>query len=264
MMGHFVTFLPPKYIMIKKIKRVLEDPHKAVVKFRDRLVRRGLLLQYGKYGKDLKRYPVIWVRTPKCASSSILAVLEASDCVVNWTVTRDAVVEPSVLRRKIICVGADVKEEFRENHPQLWSRAFKWAVVRNPFDKTISAWKYLDSISEVALRDVLVSPPGKKQSPSDYHHFTASQFDLLAIDGRLSADKVIYYETLEVDLKRLFEDLGVPFKGLPKLNRTPSREGVGKMMLDASVVNAIVLRFASDFECFGYLTDPNHSLPGAR
>ena len=47
---------------------------------------------------------------------------------------------------KIISIGTNQVREFRDAYPEVWERALRWAVVRHPYSRVISAWKYMDSL----------------------------------------------------------------------------------------------------------------------
>jgi len=78
---------------------------------------------------------------------------------------------------------------------------FVFSVVRNPWDRFISGWKYCASTRHRTLRDVLLDPP---QTGHDYRHLTRLQADIL-FDGqnRPAAEFVMRYETIQNDCYRV-------------------------------------------------------------
>ena len=235
--------------------RALQNPDRVRVYLKSKVS--GLLVQrrYEQLDLDrsaeLKVSPVIWLRTPKCASSSILAILESADRVVNCIKHPEIHLTDDLLRNKVICISAGNKEEFVERHPDIWGDAFKWAVVRNPYDRVISAWRYLDALRALPLEQVLANPPSKNGAPSDYHHFTRSFSSMLTRAGELVVDCVIKYEELDSELPTLFENIGVPYVGLAHVNETPGRKPKGQVVSNAGC-EKIQQLFRDDFELFGY------------
>ena len=157
-----------------------------------------------------------------------------------------------VLRRKVICVGAGDKERFIEQHPEVWSKALKWAVVRNPYDRAVSAWRYLEALRMRPLEEVLADPPTKEEALHEYNHFARPYSSMLNVSGVIGVDEVLKFESLDVELPELFDRIGVPFAGLAHVNQTPGAKPKGSAISDLAR-QKIQQMFADDFESFGYV-----------
>ena len=213
--------------MLNKIKRCVQNPYASFLKLQEalekkkaRFVSRGVRRQDG----NLLINPVVWIRTPKCASKSIAEYLGAVDRIINLAKYPDLDVNAHDTEAKIICISSGQRQLFKDKWPSLWESSFKWAVVRNPYDRVVSAWKYLEKTKDSPLVDVLTNPPEYDTQPREYHHLTESLFSMVSESGALVIDEVVRFEELESDLANLFAKLGMPFVGLTKINKTPSRK----------------------------------------
>src|SRR5262249_1371900 len=153
----------------------------------------------------------IWIRTAKTAGTSIEAALldhlvHCGDTPHFEECPPQDFVFPS---HKIICLAPNTTDEipkFVRIHGSIWAEAFKFGVVRNPYDRFISGWKYLHTIKNKCLRDVLLDLPLEGR---DYAHLTLRQVDLLTIDGSLPSIYLLRFESLQQDMDALCDTLGV-------------------------------------------------------
>jgi hypothetical protein len=127
---------------------------------------------------------------------------------------------------------------------------FVFSAVRNPFDRLISAWKYLWSTQKRCLLDVLSAPP---MEGHDYRHLTRPQIAILRhpVSGKLVVDDLIRYERLQDDFDRICDRVGKPRRALPRLNET-TRERDYRSYFDARTRAMAEQRFADDLVQFGY------------
>ncbi len=90
------------------------------------------------------------------------------------------------------------------------------AVVRNPWDRFVSGWKYLAATRDRPLLEVLRQLPAEGH---DYRHLTRPQTDtLLDRDGRFVTGFQLRFERLQEDFRELCRRLGMPETGLPVAN----------------------------------------------
>lgn len=196
--------------------------------------------------------PVIFLKTTKCAGTSVMNSLMATGRGRKIIGRMESSIPKAAEATQVLIVAANAKERFIRAHPEIWQRAYKFAVVRNPFDRAVSGWKYLQALKCRSLVDVLENPPRRENSLADYNHFTRPLSDALSIDGELIVDRVLRFEMLDDELQSLSEDLGIEFEPLPHLNRTIGRQERQFAAIDARVEELIVTRFKSDFEAFSY------------
>lgn len=94
----------------------------------------------------------------------------------------------------------------------IWNDYFKFCVVRNPWDKVISHYSMVrnspnhrvDNNADLTLDDYLQAGLYN----IDYPIYTDS------VTGTILVDQIARYETLNTDLQRIFDFLGIPFNGV--------------------------------------------------
>jgi len=237
-----------------KVARFFSNPDLLRVRLLSLLSKRGIRIKLQnthRNNQTLNFSPVIWLRTPKCASSSIIDALEAANALVDLIRFPDTELTQSVLNSKVICISAGEKEWFISRYPEIWAKAFKWAVVRNPYERAVSAWQYMNSLKEKSLDDLLLNPP-QQESGSEFHHFTRPFSSMLSVADEVVIDQIIRYEDLDASLCCLFQKLSIPFVGLPRVNITPGKRVRSADKLTVSQRQNIYRLYQDDFVNFGY------------
>jgi hypothetical protein len=164
--------------------------------------------------------------------------------------------------------GKDVEYGFGHNRlvdfndKEYFSRYFKFAFVRNPYDRVVSAFSYLcsggcneidrlfyeeylrvyDNIFDAFAEDL----PRLLATP----HFAPQAVWLCDTCGALLTDFVGRYERLERDLIIIGNRLGLSFGKLPVLNA--STHEPYRSYYDASTRQRIAFAYGEDLELFGY------------
>jgi Sulfotransferase family len=96
-----------------------------------------------------------------------------------------------------------------------------FTVIRNPWDRFISGWKYLAATRNRPLLEVLQDLPAESTG-ADYRHLTRPQVDILMdAQGALALDYVLRFENLAADFARLCFLIGKTDCTMPHLNATP-------------------------------------------
>lgn len=125
-----------------------------------------------------------------------------------------------------------------------------FAVIRNPWDRFVSGWKYLPATRKKPLLKVLKNLP-TAATGHDYRHLTRPQLDTLVDErGVFAPDYVLRFENLAEDYAKFCEVIGKQDKSLPRLNTT-SHQGYADYFDSASIAlfNA---RFRKDVDFLGY------------
>lgn len=127
---------------------------------------------------------------------------------------------------------------------------FIFSSIRNPFDRIVSAWKYLAATKERPLEDVLASPP---RDGHDYRHFTRPQADILrdTVTGRLVTHDLIRFESLQSDYDRICGRLGKPTVPLGHVNPT-ERDRNWRQYFTPTARRMAEAMFAEDLALFDY------------
>lgn len=100
---------------------------------------------------------------------------------------------------------------------EIWSEYFKFCVIRNPFDKCISAFEHLGrdyKIKRSSLLDRFRLRSMSDEQRRFYEYVKRSapmDHDNYLINGNFCLDDVIRYESLEDEIQRICKHLSLPF-----------------------------------------------------
>ncbi len=139
---------------------------------------------------------------------------------------------------------------------------FRFATVRNPFDRFVSGWKYCGFTKRRSLMDVLTNLPAR-QSIIDttntesedfaYHHITVTQkARLFDLSGKLAANFLVRYEDLQFDFNRVCDIIGKPRCVLPQENTTQHSSYQQYFDSNREARELAEKYFQGDLESFGY------------
>ena len=142
---------------------------------------------------------------------------------------------------------------------------FKFAIVRNPYDRAVSCWRYLTEPvwrasprywrARRSFTYFLESLPEIWESRSDRHvatHTVPVWPDISGENGELLLDFVGRLESINDDFRVVCEKIDIPFTAFPHVNKSEHR---ARCYRDAyhRTARAIVERlFAEDIERLGY------------
>lgn len=171
---------------------------------------------------------------------------------------------------------------------------YRFTVVRNPWDRFVSAWNYcrstrgrpiLDVIENLPQPDLCANVLAPRQSlrarlryareiaqlgwkgeadafrrGHDYRHITRQQWEsVIRSDGTRAVDRVVYFEDLAAGLAEVFRDIGQPLPPLPE--KKVKRAGDDyRRHFDPRARAAFDRVFARDIAVWGY--DFDTGLPG--
>ncbi|WEK51162.1 MAG: sulfotransferase family 2 domain-containing protein [Candidatus Kaistia colombiensis] len=125
-----------------------------------------------------------------------------------------------------------------------------FTTIRNPFDRLISAWKYLESTRNRGLLEVLLNPP---QEGADYRHLTRPQVAILRdTAGNLVPDYLMRFEHLQEDFDAVCDRIGKPRTALRKVNVGDARERHYRPYFNVDTRHLAETLFRDDLDAFGY------------
>src|SRR5262245_32769084 len=101
----------------------------------------------------------IFIHQRKCAGSSIITAFGLTTADPEWHLFNNG------------AGSADWRKRTRNERTY-----FVFSAVRNPFDRVISGWRYLDALRNLSLREALEHPP---RQGHDFRHFTRPQSRIL-------------------------------------------------------------------------------------
>jgi hypothetical protein len=214
------------------------------------------------------RHQFIYTKTLKTAGTSIEIYFEDACLPPGSTAIRGHQTAETITSAGIIGYrGPNAAECTWYNHmparairdlfgPDAWNNYYKFCVVRNPFDKLVSFW-WFNNARE-----------GRRYDQEDFsrirtefstwclgHLPHAIDRDKYLIDGVVSMDYFIRYESLLDDLEHVCRHVGYPFrpealgrfKSESRLRAQPYGE-----YYDASAITAVEAAFRWEFDYFGY------------
>ncbi len=231
----------------------------------------------GGYHRDMARgyivsheHKFVYFIVPKVACSSIktaLLPLFDSDVSEEELVREDGIPEahrlfkasPHAINKRRLLRG--IKKEHYAGY-------FKFAFVRNPWDRLLSC--YLQKIAPggqglnrydyggVELRygmSFAEFVEAVDQIPDEEadRHFRSQHVTVCGLDDTIMADFVGRFENLEEDFARVVRKIGAPYLKLPHLLPSPSRGGRSyRDFYDDETADRVGERFRKDAEIFGY------------
>ncbi|WP_062384641.1 hypothetical protein [Demequina iriomotensis] len=127
---------------------------------------------------------------------------------------------------------------------EAWDEAFKFTVVRNPWDVVVSGY-YFNGDQDAGLTAYL---------ESDNYRKLVSSADVYMIDGEVCADLVVRYEQLGEGMTEVWERLGVSDPGpLPRAKAgTRSDRRAYREVLTEAQAEVIARDFAVEIAAHGY------------
>ncbi len=179
------------------------------------------------------RFRCIFIHQRKNAGSSIIDSFGLRPEDPHWHVHNDGSLSPGWYERD------DAIRDY-----------LVFAVVRNPWDRFVSGWKYLNATRKRPLLEVLRDSPGN-YSPHDVRHLWRPQSDtLLDGNGTLIPDIVLRYEHLARDYGLLCDRIGKTDRDLPHLNATKHRRY--RVLYDVEARELLHQHFKNDIDLLGY------------
>ena len=129
---------------------------------------------------------------------------------------------------------------------------FKFAFVRNPFDRFVSYCAFMTRAEgqfernpKMVMRRILSNPSARRHILfQPQHSFVTGE------DGELLADYVGRVEQMQQSYDEVCQHIGIPSRTLDKVNS--SRRGHYRDYYDPELVDKVAGLYARDLELFGY------------
>lgn len=148
---------------------------------------------------------------------------------------------------------APLKRAERVLPADLFSSFYKFAFVRNPWDRLVSWYEFvLQDTGHKRHRRVRRLPGFDEFVRSELGRPRRAQWWMLTgRDGRLGIDFAGRFERLEADVAAVCARLGIPSRTLPHVNRTRPRAPYQQYYTPA-LAALVRERWAPEIEAFGY------------
>lgn len=150
-----------------------------------------------------------------------------------------------------------------------WRSYFKFAFVRNPWDRLVSWWRMIEQNAATGRpmngyqRFILSRARSFEEflgnCDQEYHDHDGSkwifrnQLDYISDSGGVIVDFVGRFERLQADFAAVSSRLGLPPMRIPHVNRSGHTHYCGYYSEAARAL--VAARFARDIEAFGYSFD---------
>ena len=200
------------------------------------------------------RYRFIFFAVPRTGSHSVRTALEPLLGPEDWQQERlqRRVVSPVPGLARIRHGHVGLRAAAAHLPEDVWRGYFKFAVVREPFERFVSACAMFNrrnpsyAGSEVAfMKKALVADPVRQ------HFLMRPQSEMLVDEqGRLGMDFVGRYENLAGDWGEICRSIGVAEVPLPRCAAT--RHGAFDSYGDDDLKAQVAHFYRRDFELFGY------------
>jgi hypothetical protein len=134
---------------------------------------------------------------------------------------------------------------------EAWDSFFKFAFVRNPFDRFVSYCAFItregdefEDDPKAVMRDVLADPP------LDHILFHPQHKFITDASGGVLADYVGRVEEMQESYDEISSRIGIPTATLEKVNATKRRNY--REYFDDQLIEGVAKLYARDLELFGY------------
>jgi len=135
--------------------------------------------------------------------------------------------------------------------PEEWRSFFKFAFVRNPFDRFISYCAFMtrekgdfDQDPQQVMRHFIANPPSGHILFLPQHSFITGE------DGQLLTDQVGRVEEMQQSYDDIASRIGIPTAQLERVNSSRRRDY--REYYDQPLIEAVTRLYARDLELFGY------------
>ena len=207
-----------------------------------------MIQKSGKETVHLTKPVFIFLPIPKCASTSIIRSLGIRQNV------------PAVVRdRSLWWRQGSYKRLGWDTFPE-FEKIYSFAIVRNPWDRVVSAWKNKNRYNYTTLsgylRHTFLSLAKLKTLDNQafavqvqYEWHNMPQLDYISYEGRIVVNDIFRFENLEMHWGEIQKKTGI---NAPLLHVNRSAREEYRHYYDEETYCLVADRYAKDIETFGY------------
>lgn len=193
---------------------------------------------------------IVWFRTPKCAGRQIRGKLERAKLYLSDQYPNE---------KKVLCIRPETNwKRARKLNPDFWDSAWKFAVVRNPWDRFISGCQYIKQkypgrckrIHKMTLKEIAFNLPKQRNSLGEVH-IARTLSSILTYKDKLLVDHIIKLEDVDEGWEEVCKRIGIDVK-LEKSNQSKRLPYKKYFDGDQEFIDRIAEVYAEDIERFGY------------
>jgi chondroitin 4-sulfotransferase 11 len=147
-------------------------------------------------------------------------------------------------------------------HSDIWKSYFKFAFVRNPWDRLVSGFVYRRSGGNQSPKD----KQWAELYPGDFKAFCQKLETFMALEGenmflsqhewlidesgKVGVDFIGHFEKLQSDWEQICQKLGIPSQTIPHINRGDHKPY--RNYYDTETRDLVAHYYKKDIETFGY------------
>lgn len=144
---------------------------------------------------------------------------------------------------------------------EIWDSYFKFSVVRNPFEKCISAFCHFGGNHLVDQRSMSNEILNRSMNSEQLRFFDYIKKrppidrDKYLIDGKFCLDDIIRHESLEAEIERICQHIGLPFEKeyLPTFKKgIRTSDATVEALYTTKSRKLVEKMFAFELQHFGY------------
>jgi hypothetical protein len=198
----------------------------------------------------------IYIRSSKCAGASIKSALR-SNSYCSYTFNKHYYSRYKILNNGnhlfLYTILHGRVKYFQKHFDDIFSNSWKFAVVRNPWDRAVSSYFYCKRYNEIAPQVSFKEFLEIDFADMNPFVFVHSQpiFDILAgQDGCDYLDFIGRFENLQRDLDYICSKIGTGKSNLPHRHRTSHKKYWE--YYDEESIEIAAEKYQKDIEYFGY------------
>lgn len=191
--------------------------------------------------KSKREYNFLGFRVPKTASTSM-----------------DIAIKGTKYHEKTYSISRCTARYYRDLDTEDFKKRFKFAFVRNPYDRVLSYYFFTTHVHERRLKQ---NKPTKKNYNTFYeyvkthevHLRTQTCYNFLCENGKCLVDFIGNFEDLQHDFNKICNRIGIPLIVLPHMRKSGKREKRDyKYYYDDATYDLVTNIFKEDLKQFGY------------
>jgi len=188
----------------------------------------------------------IFIQIPKCVGSSIENALMDDSSILRSNSYPHTFKVACPLNHLTLL---DIEKSKIMNVDQI-KKMFKFAVVRNPWDRLISEYIYLKPRMELTktFRDEIKNLANYADLGIYGNHCLAQHYFIRG--ETVSVDFVAKFENLQEDFDKVCDKIGIPRQKLPHTNKSNHKHYTE--YYDEETREIVAEKYAKDIEYFGY------------
>lgn len=199
------------------------------------------------------KYKFIFIHIPKTAGETIYDILETPPKAYQWDFRYD---------KKILDKHETITESITLH--QINNNYFKFAFVRNPWDRMVSLWAYckkrnIKPVADTDFKECIVNLEGLFcKVPQRYYSNSQRKINLLYPQyhfisdwyGNNILDFIGRFENLQEDFNTICDKIGISQQQLPYKNKSKHKHYTE--YYDDETKQIVAEKYAKDIEYFGY------------